>query len=71
MIKDTRVDVVQLVKRQWFEDTTYGFLVNAITNLTNVMSLAFINRSNANMTTAILAQHEQPNNKMLELTPTQ
>jgi hypothetical protein len=46
-------------------------LVNAITNLTNVMSLAFVNRSNANMTTAVPTQQEQLDNNMLELTPTQ
>jgi hypothetical protein len=46
-------------------------LVNAVTNLTNVMSLTFVNRSNANMTIAILAQQEQPDNNMLKLTPTQ
>jgi hypothetical protein len=40
-------------------------LVNAITNLTNVMSLVFVNRSNANMKTAIPAQQEQPDNNML------
>jgi len=46
-------------------------LVNAITNLTNVMSLAFVNISNANMTTAVPVQQEQLENNKLELTPTQ
>jgi hypothetical protein len=46
-------------------------LVNAITNLTNVMSLAFVNRSNPNMTIAVPTQQEQLDNNMLELTPTQ
>jgi hypothetical protein len=40
-------------------------MVNAMTNLTNVMSLAFVNRSNANMTTAIPV-HNKNNQIILE-----
>jgi hypothetical protein len=43
--------------------TIHMGLVNAITNFTNVMNLAFANISNANMIVVVPTQQEQPNNK--------
>ncbi len=46
--------------------TIHMDLVNAITNFTSVMNLAFTNISNDNMIVVVPTQQEQPNNKMLK-----